>query len=122
MTKSLFERIGGDAAVRSTVVKMYDKILDDPELAPFFDHVNVDQLRHSQSAFVTYAFGGPNHYSGKSMRAAHADAVSHGLNDSHFDRVAMHLKSAMEELGVPEDLIKESLAIVGSTRSDVLGK
>lgn len=122
MTKSLYERIGGEAAVKATVIKMYNKILDDAELAPFFENSDVERLRHSQSAFVTYAFGGPNHYTGKSLRTAHASAVSHGLNDRHFDRVATHLKSAMEELNVPADLIAEALTIVGSTRTDVLGQ
>ncbi|MEQ1704994.1 MAG: group 1 truncated hemoglobin [Rickettsiales bacterium] len=122
MSKSLYERIGGEAAVKATVIKMYDKILDDQELAPFFDDIDVERLRLSQSAFVTYAFGGPNHYTGKSMRVAHARAVSNGLNDHHFDLVASHLKSAMQELKVPNELIEEALTTVASTRNDVLGK
>jgi hemoglobin len=122
MNKSLYERIGGEAAVKAAVIKMYDKILDDQELAPFFDDIDVAHLRLSQSAFVTYAFGGPNNYTGKSMRIAHSKAVSHGLNDHHFDLVTNHLKSAMQELKVPNELIEEALAIVASTRNDVLGK
>lgn len=122
MAESLFERIGGEAAVIATVAKMYDKILDDDELAPFFEDIDVDKLRLSQSAFVTYAFGGPNNYSGQSLRVAHAKAVGDGLNSHHFDLVAGHLKSAMEELEVPTDLIDEALAIVGSTRADVLNQ
>lgn len=120
MNPSLFERIGGDSAVRATVIKMYDKILDDPELAPFFENIDVDTLRLSQTAFVTFAFGGPNHYSGKALRAAHKNAVADGLSDLHFDRVATHLESAMRELEVPAPLIAEALAIVGTTRADVL--
>jgi hemoglobin len=122
MTQTLFERIGGEGAVRATVLKMYDKILADEILAPFFENIDVEALRRSQSAFVTVAFGGPNHYTGKSMRAAHANSVNNGLNDTHFDLVATHLKSAMEELGVPNNLINEALAIVGSTRADVLNQ
>ena len=122
MSKPLFERIGGNAAVIATVIKMYDKILDDDLLAPFFENVDVERLRLSQSAFVTYAFGGPNRYTGNNMRTAHKSAVANGLSDVHFDRVDAHLKSAMGELNVPADLIAEALAIVGSTRADVLGK
>lgn len=122
MALSLYERIGGERAVRATVLKMYDKILGDPDLAPFFQDVDVDVLRHSQSAFVTYAFGGPNHYNGKGMRSTHKGAVAHGLNDHHFDLVAGHLAAAMQELHVPEELITEALAIVGSTRAEVLNK
>ena len=120
MTQSLFERIGGENAVRATVLKMYEKILADDLLAPFFEDIDVETLRRSQAAFVTVAFGGPNHYTGKGMRAAHAGAVKNGLSDIHFDKVATHLKSAMEELNVPANLIEEALTIVGSTRADVL--
>ena len=122
MAKTLFERIGGNGAVTATVIKMYDKILDDAELAPFFENIDVEKLRLSQSAFVTYAFGGPNNYTGKGLRHSHAGAVSNGLTDKHFDRVAAHLKSAMQELNVSTDLIEEALAIVESTRKDVLGQ
>ena len=121
MAKSLFERIGGESAVQATVIKMYSKILDDEALAPFFEDIDVEKLRLSQSAFVTYAFGGPNHYTGKGLRHAHAGAVANGMNSMHFDLVATHLQSAMEELNVPADLIAEALAIVGSTRADILG-
>ena len=122
MNKSLFDRIGGEGAVKATVIKMYDKILDDAELAPFFENTDVDRLRLSQSTFVTYAFGGPSHYTGKSLRNAHKDAVSHGLSDRHFDLVATHLKTAMQELNVPSELIDEAMIIVGGTRKDVLGQ
>ena len=122
MSTSLFERIGGEAAVRVTVIKMYDKILDDPLLAPFFEDIDVERLRLSQTAFVTYAFGGPNHYSGQSLRAAHKNAVSNGLSDAHFNAVATHLKTAMEELNVAADLIAEAMATVEATRKEVLDR
>lgn len=122
MKKSLFERIGGEPAVKATVVKMYDKILTDELLAPFFENIDVNRLRLSQSAFVTYAFGGPNHYTGQNLRKAHEKAVGQGLSGNHFDRVAAHLKTAMQELNVPNDMIEEALAIVGSTKKDVLSQ
>lgn len=122
MIQSLYERIGGESAVSATVMKLYDKILDDELLAPFFENSDVDVLRRSQHAFVTYAFGGPNHYQGRNLRSAHKDAVSQGLTDAHFDAVAKHLQTAMQELNVPETLIAEAMAIVGSTRADVLNR
>lgn len=119
---SLYERIGGEFVARATVMKLYDKILDDEELAPFFENINVDALRHSQLAFVTYAFGGSNRYTGKTLRTAHGNAVNHGMNDLHFDLVAGHLRTALSELSVPDELINEALVIVESTRNDVLNK
>ena len=119
---SLFDRIGGTTAVRMAVAKMYDKILSDEELAIFFDDIDVDALRRSQTAFVTMAFGGPDHYDGANLRRAHTRLVEQGLSDRHFDAVAGHLEDAMRELGVAESLITEALAIVESTRKDVLNQ
>jgi hemoglobin len=122
MAVSLYERIGGEGKVRATVIRMYDKILDDPLLAPFFDSIDVEALRRSQMAFVTYAFGGPSAYHGRALREAHAGSVQKGLSDAHFDRVAQHLQAAMQEAGIAEALVQEALAIVASTRADVLNR
>ena len=59
---------------------------------------------------------------GQNLRAAHTKAVEHGLNDQHFDAVAGHLKSSMEELNVPTALIDEAISIVATTRDDVLNR
>lgn len=120
--KSLYMRIGGERVVRATVLKMYDKILADEDLAPFFEHVDIDTLRRSQEAFVTYAFGADTHYSGKSLRTAHKPSVAKGLNDHHFNLTATYLSEAMLELNVPADLVDEAIRIVETTRADVLNK
>ena len=122
MSLSLYERIGGEAAVKATVVKLYERILSDELLAPFFENIDVNRLRLSQTAFVTFAFGGPNHYTGKGLRNAHAKAVGKGLSDTHFDAVAGHLAAAMAELEVEKSLIDEAINIVASTRDDVLNR
>ena len=119
---SLYERIGGAEAVKAAVALLYDKILSDPLLVPFFQDIDVDRLRSSQSAFVSMAFGGPVHYSGANMRKAHERLVQRGLSDAHFDKVAFHLKTAMEDLSVPPSLIIEALSIVETTRPDVLNR
>ncbi|MDG1286218.1 MAG: group 1 truncated hemoglobin [Rickettsiales bacterium] len=122
MSESLFDRIGGEGAVNATVAKLYKKILNDELLAPYFDNIDIGRLRLSQSAFVTMAFEGPNNYTGETMRRAHARFAEDGLSDKHFDAVATHLKTAMEELSVPDELIAEALAIVETTRDDILNR
>lgn len=122
MTESLFERIGGKDAVRATVVKLYEKILEDELLSPFFGDIDIPRLRNSQTAFVMMAFDGPNDYNGEGLRKAHQPLVDRGLSDKHFDAVADHLASGMRELGVAEDLIAEASAVVETTRDDVLCK
>ena len=119
---SLYERLGGDKAVDAAVDIFYRKVLTDDRISRFFESVDMDAQRSKQKAFLTMAFGGPNRYSGKDLRTAHARLVAAGLNDAHFDAVATHLSATLQELGVPSALIGEVLAIAGSTRSDVLGR
>ncbi|MEN9358483.1 MAG: hypothetical protein RL095_18 [Verrucomicrobiota bacterium] len=122
MAQSLYERIGGEAAVNAAVDLFYRKVLTDARISHFFASVDMDRQIAKQKAFLTFAFGGPAHYSGKDMRAGHAHLVKMGLNDSHFDAVIENLGSTLKELGVPAALIGEAAAIAESTRKDVLGK
>ena len=71
---------------------------------------------------MAWAFGGPDRYKGRDLRSAHAPLVARGLTDVHFDAVATHLASTLRELGVADALIDEALAIVATTRNDVLGR
>ena len=67
---------------------------------------------------MTMAFGGPNAYSGRSMVEAHKKLIDEqGLNADHFDMVAGHLVSTLQDLGVAKPLIDEVVAIVGPLRS-----
>ena len=123
MTESLFTRIGGKPAVEAAVGKMYDKILADPLLKPFFEGLDMARQRRSQVAFMVMAFGGPHHYTGADLTKAHARLVKEkGMADNHFDAVAGHLKAALTELSVPPAMIDEVLALVGTTRDAVFGR
>jgi hemoglobin len=119
---SLYEEIGGKAAVNAAVDSFYEKVFNDPLLMPFF--VNTDKTRQiaKQKAFMTYAFGGAPHYSGQSMREAHKNAVTHGLTDIHFDAVAGHLHKTLLELNVANHLIAQVMEVVGGTRNDILNR
>jgi len=121
-TKSLYEKIGGEAAVNAAVELFYRKVLADYRINRFFDKADMEQQIAKQKAFFTMAFGGPNNYTGTDMRTAHAHLVKIGLNDSHFDAVMEHLGATMKELDVPDELIGEAAAIAESTRKDILGK
>lgn len=122
MTKSLYERLGGEEAVKAAVDRFYDKMIADDRVARFFSRTDMDQQRLKQRGFLTFAFGGPNDYTGRNMREGHAHLLEQGLNDSHVDIVIEHLGSTLRELNVPEPDIAEVAAIANSVRDDVLGR
>ncbi len=121
-SQSLYDRIGGEAAVNAAVDIFYRKVLADDRINHFFEGVDMEKQAAKQKAFLTFAFGGPANYSGKDMRLGHAHLVEKGLNDSHFDAVMENLAATLKELNVPDDLIAEAAAIAESVRNDVLGR
>ncbi len=121
--ETLYERIGGEAAVTAAVDVFYDKVMADERTRPFFAGLDMAAQIKKQVAFMTVAFGGPSAYRGRDLRTAHAALVrDKGLNDTHFDAVAAHLKATLLELNVPPALVDEALAIVAGTRDQVLSR
>ena len=122
MTASLYERLGGETAVLAAVSVFYEKVLADPLTRPFFAGLDMAAQTQKQVAFMTWAFGGPVEYKGRDLRSAHAPLLARGLGDAHFDAVANHLEATLRELDVEPELIADALAIVASTRRDVLNR
>lgn len=120
--QSLFDTLGGAAAVDAAVDIFYRRVLNDPYAVPFFEGVDMEKQAVKQKAFLTMAFGGPHNYTGKDMRTGHKHLIKMGLDDTHFDHILMHLRSTLAELGVGNILIDQVIAIAESTRDDVLDR
>lgn len=119
---SLYEEIGGEASIDAALDKFYPKILGDPRVNFLFQGVDMGRLKKHARAFLTMAFGGPNHYEGRDLRNAHKKAVSQGLNETLFEVFMGHFRSTLQELGVPQPKITEIVAIAESGRNDVLNR
>lgn len=122
MSESLFDRLGGQNAVNAAVDIFYRKMLMDERVSHFFDDIDMEQQILKQKGFLTLVFGGPNHYSGKSMREGHTHLLKRGLNDTHVDIVIEHLGATLKELGAATKDIEQVAAIANSVRDDVLGR
>ena len=118
---TLFEQIGGEPAVEMAVDKFYLRVVEDERIKHFFEGVDMKKQRKHQVAFLTYAFGGSQQYSGLSMRKAHQRLVENlGLTNEHFNAVVENLVATLQELNVPDHLIQEVGKIAESIRADVL--
>jgi hemoglobin len=122
MSESVYDKIGGEAAMDAAVDLFYRKVLADDRISQYFEGVDMERQAAKQKAFLTMALGGPHNYTGKDMRDGHAHLVARGLNDTHFDAVMENLGATLTELGVPNELIAEAAAVAESTRNDVLGR
>ncbi len=120
---SLFDRIGGEAAMHAAIELFYVKVLDDDRISHFFDGTDMERQAMLQEKFLTMAFGGPQDYPGRDMEDAHETLVEDmGLSDEHFDAVVENLGETLSELGVPAELIGEAAEIAESVRDAVLGR
>jgi len=119
---SVYDQIGGAAAMDAAVDVFYRRVLADHYVNRFFEGVDMEKQAAKQKGFLTMVTGGPNNYTGKDMREGHKHLVKMGLNDSHFDHILMHLRATLAELGVPENLIQTIIGVAESTRDDVLDR
>lgn len=92
---ALFEGLG-DAGLTTVVSVFYDRVVADPELAPYFEGVDLERLRSHQRAFLIGALGGPDMFTGRPLESAHAGL---GITDAAFDRVVDHLAATLGDLG-----------------------
>jgi hemoglobin len=115
---SLYHKLGGKAAIDAAVDAFYVKVMADKRVNHFFEDVSMVKQHRKQKEFLSAAFGGPIPWTGKDMREAHRDMPD--LNDSHFNAIAEHLQSTLQDLKVDKALIDQVMAIAESTRADVL--
>ena len=116
---SLYQKLGGKAAIDAVVDAFYVKVLADDRVKHFFDDVSMDKQRRKQKDFLSAAFGGPLPWTGKDMRKAHAGM---GLTEEHFNAIAENLVNTLKDFKVKQELIDQVVAIALTTKDDVLGR
>lgn len=114
---SLFERLGGRKAIQAVVEEFYRRVLDDQDLKGYFKSIDMVQQKRKQVDFMTVAFGGPNEYTGRSMKESH-DRL--GISEQHFGSVAVHLVETLQGAGVKQGLIDEVVSLVAPLKADIV--
>jgi hemoglobin len=111
-TISVYEAIGGRAALVAAVDNFYRRLLADPVLGPFFPGGIGVRHRAYVVSILGDALGGPKRYAGD-MVGGHRGL---GISDAHCDRAAAHLGATLVELGIPRHLTGRIMAIVTGPR------
>ncbi|MGE5112819.1 MAG: group I truncated hemoglobin [Acidobacteriaceae bacterium] len=120
MIDKLYENIGGNRTIWAATESFYRRVLNDPELRPFFESVDMAKLVAGQSMFLTMLLGGKVVYTGKDIGAAHARVRDLGLTGSHFDSFLKHFRAALDEVGVKPDKAEEVIKLLQAKRSTIL--
>jgi hemoglobin len=117
---ALYDDLGGATLVRAALGAFYSRVLADETLAPFFLGVDIERLKQVQEEFFAMSLGGPNTYTGRSLRDAHARTRRRGLNGTAFDHFVSLFKGVLVDLGVPAAQIDEWLTVFEGARGQIL--
>lgn len=115
--QTIFDRIGGEAAVAAVVDLFYTKVIADPSLAPYFDGIDLDRLKGHQRRFVGQALGASTPYTGRAMNVAHAGL---GITGPAFATVVGHLAASLTEAGVDDETISEIAGALAPLEPDIV--
>jgi hemoglobin len=120
---SLYERLGGVYSIAAVIDDFINRVMDDPRLNA---NPKVDEAHHrvSRAGFkylvtemVCWATGGPQRYTGRSMFDSHAHLE---ITAAEWQAFLDDLDQTFNAFGVPAAERGELLAIVNSTRADIV--
>jgi hemoglobin len=134
---ALFDRLGGEQGVTAIVEDFTPRLLQDPRVnfartglkrRGLSLHAgqtvtwaatpeNVASLKKHLIQFLELATGGPAHYDGKEIKTGHADMQ---ISNPEFDAAIGDIKSSLDKLQIPNKEQKELLAIIESTRPQIV--
>ena len=120
---SLYDRLGGVYSIATVVEDFIDRIMVDPRLNA---NPRVDEAHHRVAPagfkylvteMVCWASGGPQKYTGRSMRDSHQDLM---ITADEWEAFLDDLQQTLDKFGVPQAEQAELKAIVDSTRADIV--
>ena len=121
--KSLYDRLGGVYAIAAVIDDLIDRVMDNPRLNA---NPKVDEAHHrvSRAGFkylvtemVCGATGGPQQYTGRSMRDSH---VHLDITEDEWQVFLADLQACLDHFAVPKAEQGEIFALVDSTKNDIV--
>lgn len=115
-TISIYDELGGHEALEVVVEDFYTRVLADDRLSGFFAGTNMNRMKGKSAEFLAAALGGPDPYTGPSMRRAHQ---GRGITMEHFNLVVGHLRDSLVAADVPSETVAEILGVVSPLVVDI---
>jgi hemoglobin len=120
---SLYERLGGvyniATVVDDFIERLYvnDILNANPKIKEARDRVPKAGLKFRVTALVSQVAGGPEKYTGRSMKEAHQHL---NITEKDWKAMSADFKKALDKYKVPEREQKELIAIVEGTKKDIV--
>ncbi|MBF8191749.1 group 1 truncated hemoglobin [Nonomuraea sp. K274] len=105
------------ATIREVVDRFYAAVLDDPDLKPYFDGVDLARLKRHMVTLLCSVLGGPEVYEGLDLADAHQDM---GITGEHYEKVGGLLVTALREHGADEEVVQHVITVLGQVRGAIV--
>ena len=116
--QTLYEKYGGFSQVSKIVLSFYDTLLDNDEIGPFFDEVDMSKMVDHQTKFIASLLGGPASYTDNQLKQLHSHL---DIKDSHFDELEIVLRETLVNHGVEPDDVEAVVAEFAKRRPLIVG-
>jgi hemoglobin len=117
-TASLYERLGGNAAVSAVITDFVDnQVVPDTRINGFFANTDLARLKTLLTEFTANATGGPEMYTGRDMKSAHAGL---GITMADFNALVEDLSKSLDVFMVPAQEQGELLAALAPLSADIV--
>ena len=120
---SLYDRLGGVYGISAVVDEFIDKLVSDSvitanqNVVAAMQRINKPGLKYLVTEMVCQASGGPQKYSGRSMKDSHAAL---NISELEWAQSVKIFVEVLDKFKVPEKEKNELLAIVSSTKADIV--
>jgi hemoglobin len=121
--KSLYDRLGGLYNIAAVVDDFIERLLVDdtlnanPAIKAARERVPKAGLKFHVTALMCEATGGPCKYTGRTMKESHTQL---NINDGQWNAMLADFKGTLNKFNVPAGEQDELIAIVGSTKGDIV--
>ena len=124
--KSLYDRLGGEAAITAVVEDFVGRAAADPAVNfvragtpklwdPTPEHLAT--LKKHLTQFICSATGGPQVYEGRDMKTVHEGMQ---ISEAEFGAIAADLRASLITFNVPQKEQNELISIVATTQGSIV--
>ena len=108
---TFYEAVGGEETFHRLVHRFYQGVADDPDLRALYPEEDLGPAEERLRLFLIQYWGGPNTYSMQRghprLRMRHVPFV---IGAAERDAWLRHMRVAVDEHGLPEDVERQLLA------------
>ena len=117
--RSLYERLGGKAAITAVVDTFVSKVGADKRINGYFASTDLTKLKMHLGNQICEASGGPCQYTGRTMKQTHAGM---GVTDAAFGALVEDLVAALDHHKVGKAEKDDLHAVLGPMKDDIVEK